>query len=213
MTVPLLDINRQHRPVIDQLKKVFEEALKTSRFIKGPELESLEKEFAEYCKTDFAVGCGSGTDALILALMAVDVSPGDYVITTPFTFFASAGAIVRAGGIPLFIDILPDTFNMDPELLSSWLQDNCAVTNRGVVHTGSGRRAAAVMPIHLFGQTADMDRIMAVCNDWGIPVVEDACQSVGAKWGMQLEREPLEPQDVSVSSLPRIWVPLETPEW
>jgi len=183
MSVPLLDINRQHQPIIDALKSVLDRALKTSRFIKGPELEALEKEFAEYCGTDHAVGCASGTDALILALMALDVSPGDYVITTPFTFFASAGAIVRAGGIPLFVDILPDTFNMDPELLGGWLQKNCAVTNRGVVHTGSGRRVAAVMPVHLFGQLSDMDRIMAVCDEWEIPVVEDACQSVGARWG------------------------------
>lgn len=182
MTVPLLDINRQHRPVIDQLKKVFEEALKTSRFIKGPELESLEKEFAEYCKTDFAVGCGSGTDALILSLMAVDLQPGDFVLTTPFSFFATAGAAVRAGGIPVFLDIEEETYNMDPDLLKAWLDENCAVTDRGVVFRETGTRVAAVLPVHLFGQMADMERINSVCRDWRLPVVEDACQAVGAKW-------------------------------
>lgn len=182
MTVPLLDINRQHKPVIHQLKKVFEEALKTSRFIKGPELESLEKEFADYCQTDFAAGCASGTDALILSLMAVDVQPGDFVLTTPFTFFATAGAVVRAGGIPVFLDIQEDTYNMDPNLLKNWLDENCAVTDRGVVFRETGTRVAAVLPVHLFGQMADMERINAICKDWRLPVVEDACQAVGAKW-------------------------------
>ena len=182
MAVPLLDITRQHQPIIEDLRSVFNTALETSRFIKGPEMEQLEKEFAVYCGTERAVGCASGTDALILALMAVGVRPGDFVLTTPFTFFASAGAVVRAGGTPLFLDILPDTFNIDPELLSEWLTNNCMVTNRGVVHRGNGTRIGAVMPVHLFGQVADMDRIMSICNDWQIPVVEDACQAVGAKW-------------------------------
>ncbi len=185
MAVPLLDINRQHQPILEDLRYVFNTALETSLFIKGPEMEQLEKEFAEYCGTDRAIGCASGTDALILALMAVGVKPGDVVLTTPFTFFASAGAIVRAGGIPLFLDILPDTFNIDPELLSKWLTDNCVVTNRGVVERSNGSRIGAVMPVHLFGQLADMDRIMSICNDWQIPVVEDACQAVGAKWSQK----------------------------
>lgn len=182
MAVPLLDIARQHQPIINDLRSVFNKALETSRFIKGPEMDQLENEFAEYCGTKRAVGCASGTDALILALMAVGVKPGNFVLTTPFTFFASAGAIVRAGGIPLFLDILPDTYNIDPELLSGWLTDNCAVTDRGVIVRSSGTRVGAVMPVHLFGQLADMDRIMSICNDWQIPVVEDACQAVGAKW-------------------------------
>jgi len=182
MTVPLLDISRQHQPIKEQLRSVFDRALESSRFIKGPEMEGLEKEFAEYCGTDRAVGCASGTDALILALMAVGVRPGDYVITSPFTFFASAGAVVRAGGIPFFLDILPDSFNIDPDLISGWLNDNCAVTDRGVIVRSTGTRVGAVMPVHLFGQVADMDRIMSICNDWQIPVVEDACQAVGAKW-------------------------------
>ena len=182
MAVPLLDIGRQHQPIIEDLRSVFNKALETSRFIKGPEMEQLEKEFAEYCNTEKAVGCASGTDALILALMAVNVRPGNIVLTTPFTFFASAGAVVRAGGIPVFLDILPDSFNIDPDLLSGWLTDNCAVTNRGVVDKKTGTRIGAVMPVHLFGQMADMDSIMSICNDWRIPVIEDACQAVGSKW-------------------------------
>jgi dTDP-4-amino-4,6-dideoxygalactose transaminase len=182
MPVPLLDISRQHEPILKELESVFHRALETSRFIKGPELEALEREFADYCGTAHAVGCASGTDALTLSLIALDVKPGDFVITSPFTFFASAGSVVRAGGIPVFLDILPDSYNMDPDLLSGWLQEHCAVTDRGVVYRSTGTRVGAVMPIHLFGQMADMDRIMSICNDWGLPVVEDACQSVGARW-------------------------------
>lgn len=182
MAVPLLDINRQHAPLLDELREVFNSVLETSRFIKGPEHDGLQDDFAEYCGVKMAVGCASGTDALILSLMAVGVKKDTYVITTPFTFFATAGAIVRAGGIPVFIDILPDTYNMDPEKLQEWFAENCAVTSRGVVNKADGFRIAAVMPIHLFGQMADMDRIMEICNDWQIPAVEDAAQAVGATW-------------------------------
>lgn len=182
MAVPLLDIGRQHQPIIEDLRSVFNNALETSIFIKGPEMEQLEREFADYCGSEKAVACASGTDALILALMAVDVRPGNIVLTTPFTFFASAGAVVRAGGIPVFLDILPDSFNIDPDLLSGWLTDNCAITDRGVVDKNTGTRIGAVMPVHLFGQMADMDSIMSICNDWRIPVIEDACQAVGSKW-------------------------------
>jgi dTDP-4-amino-4,6-dideoxygalactose transaminase len=182
MKVPMLDIARQHEPILDELKAAFSEALSTSRFIKGPELEALESEFAAYCHTRRAVGCASGTDALILALQAVGLREGDVAVTTPFSFFASAGAIVRAGGVPAFVDIRGDTFNMDPRELESWLNRNCASTDRGVVHRAMKTRVAAVIPVHLFGQTADMDEIMRIARRWGLPVVEDACQSIGASW-------------------------------
>jgi dTDP-4-amino-4,6-dideoxygalactose transaminase len=182
MAVPLLDIGRQHAPIMAELKGVLDRALENSRFIKGPELEDLEKEFASYSGTKFAVGCASGTDALILSLMALGLRTGDLVITTPFTFFASAGAVVRAGGVPAFVDIRRDTFNMDPEKLRAWLETRCALTERGAVERETGRKVAAVMPVHLFGQVADMDAIGETCAEWSIPVVEDACQSVGAAW-------------------------------
>ena len=182
MAVPLLDIGRQHKPIESQLLQVFQDALASSRFIKGPELESFERELADYCGAPHAVGCASGTDALILALQAVGVQGGDTVLTTPFTFFATAGAISRCGATPRFVDILPDTFNMDPSALADFLSDRCAVTERGAVDRSTGSRIAAVIPIHLFGQVADMDRIMGVCREWRVPVVEDACQSIGGKW-------------------------------
>ena len=182
MGVPLLDIGRQHEPVRDELVEVFEEALRTSRFVKGPELEAFESELADYCGTAQAVGCASGTDALILSLQAVGVSRGDTVITTPFTFFATAGAISRCGARPAFVDIRPDTFNLDPDQLAGYVSSRCAMTDRGAVDRVTRSRIAAVIPIHLFGQVADMDGINRVCREWEIPVVEDACQAIGGRW-------------------------------
>ncbi|MGM0627270.1 MAG: DegT/DnrJ/EryC1/StrS family aminotransferase, partial [Candidatus Fermentibacterota bacterium] len=182
MAVPLLDIGRQHEPVKKELMEVFEDALRTSRFIKGPQLEAFESELAEYCGAGAAVGCASGTDALILSLQAVGVSPGDTVLTTPFTFFATAGAVSRCGARPAFVDILPDTFNMDPDQLAGYLSSRCALTDRGPVDRVTRSRLAAVIPVHLFGQPADMDAIMETCREWDLPVVEDACQSVGGSW-------------------------------
>lgn len=182
MPVPLLDISRQHREIKEELKRVFSEALETSRFIKGPEMEDLEREFAVYTGTADAIGCASGTDALILALQAVGLKSGELVITVPFTFFATAGSIIRAGGTPVFVDVLPDTFNMDPDKLEEWLNQNCAMTERGVVHKASGNIVTAVMPVHLFGQVSNMDAINALADIWGLPVIEDAAQAVGAGW-------------------------------
>lgn len=183
MAVPLLDINRQHSKIKEELKQVFSEALDTSRFIKGPEMEAFEKEFAAYSGVKEAVGCASGTDALILALQALGLKKNELVLTVPFTFFATAGAIVRAGGSPVFIDILPDTYNIDTDKADAWLNDNCAITERGVVHRESGRRVAAIMPVHIFGQLSNMESVTAVASRWDLPVIEDAAQAVGARWG------------------------------
>ncbi|MCK5842063.1 MAG: DegT/DnrJ/EryC1/StrS family aminotransferase, partial [Candidatus Sabulitectum sp.] len=182
MRVPLLDINRQHADIKEELTQVFADALSSSRFIKGPEMEALEKEFAQYSGTADAIACASGTDALILALQAIGLQRDELVITVPFTFFATAGAIVRAGGTPVFVDILPDTFNMDPDLLQEWLNNNCAITNRGVVHRKTGKKVAAIIPVHLFGQICNMDAILATASTWDLPVIEDAAQAAGAGW-------------------------------
>jgi len=182
MQVPLLDINRQHADIKEELTQVFADALSSSRFIKGPDMEALEKEFAQYSGTADAIACASGTDALILALQAIGLQRDELVITVPFTFFATAGAIVRAGGTPVFVDILPDTFNMDPDLLQEWLNNNCAITNRGVVHRKTRKKVAAIMPVHLFGQICNMDAILATASTWDLPVIEDAAQAAGAGW-------------------------------
>ncbi len=182
MPVPLLDLSRQHAPVLAELRAVLDEALSCSRFIKGPVLEGFEHDLADYCDTRRAVGCASGTDALILALQALDLKPGDEVVTTPFTFFATAGAIARAGGIPVFVDILPDTFNISPAAIKHWFETNCALTDRGTVDRNTGSVVRAVIAVDLFGQIADMDSVEHICSDWGVSLVEDACQSIGAMW-------------------------------
>jgi dTDP-4-amino-4,6-dideoxygalactose transaminase len=182
MPVPLLDINRQHEPLLEELLDSFQRTLATSRFIKGPEMEAFEQELATYVGTERAVGCASGTDALMLALQALGVDRDHLVVTVPFTFFSTAGAVSRLGARPVFVDILPDTYNMDPSKLSEWLGINCSVTDRGVVESRSGRKVSAILPVHLFGQPANMTEITSIAEEWGLPVVEDACQSVGAEW-------------------------------
>jgi dTDP-4-amino-4,6-dideoxygalactose transaminase len=140
----------------------------SQHFILGEDVALLEQELAAYCHVEHAVTCGSGSDALFLALLAADVRPGDSVVTTPFTFFASAGAIVRAGAVPVFVDIGPATYNMDPEQLEQ--------AARRVP------RIKAVMPVHLYGGAADMDPIVAIAQKRGWKVVGDAAQSIGAEY-------------------------------
>ncbi|MBN1434914.1 DegT/DnrJ/EryC1/StrS family aminotransferase [Candidatus Fermentibacterales bacterium] len=182
MPVPLLDISRQHEPVREELIEAFREALASSRFIKGPVLESFEKDFAAYCGTRRAVGCASGTDALGLALQATGVERGDEVITSPFTFFATAGAIARIGAKPVFVDIDEATFNISPRAMEEWLEDSADMEGAGAFNKVSGRRITAMVPVHLFGQMCNMDELKKLSRGWQIPVVEDACQAVGATW-------------------------------
>ena len=167
--IPLLDLKAQYAhirgEVLDAVVRVFD----SQRFILGEEVKALERELAPYCGTQFAVGCGSGTDALFLALMAAGVGTGDRVITTPYTFFATAGAISRLGAVPLFVDIDPETFNIDAQLTVG------AVRN-------TDERVRAVLPVHLFGGCADMDPISQVAREHGLFVIEDAAQAIGAEY-------------------------------
>ena len=176
MPVPLLDLRAQHATLRDTVSRAVLELIDSQQFILGAPVEALEREVAELSRTAHAIGCASGTDALLLAFRALDIGPGDEVVTTPFTFFATAGAIHNVGARPVFADIEPDTFNLDPELAER------AVTPR----------TKAVVPVDLFGQVAAIERFRAILPD--MPIVEDAAQSIGARrkidgqWTMAGER-------------------------
>ncbi|MCG8648304.1 MAG: DegT/DnrJ/EryC1/StrS family aminotransferase [Pirellulales bacterium] len=164
--VPLLDINRDNRPHREEFIEALANVLDSGRFLFGPDVAELEREVASYCQTENAVGCASGSDALLLSLMALGVGPGDEVIVPSFTFFASVSCITRLGATPVFADICPDTFNIDPDCMEA------AITPR----------TKAIIPVHLFGQCAQIDRICQIAGDRDIPVIEDAAQSIGAAY-------------------------------
>ena len=163
MNVPLLDLQAQYVSLRDDLRQAVDRVMSSQRFVLGDEVRGLENSIAGYCQTKHAVGCASGSDALLLALMALDVKAGDEVITTPFSFFATAACIARLGARPVFVDIDPRTYNIDPSQVAD------AIT----------ARTRVIMPVHLYGQCAPMDPLLDVGKRHGIPVVEDAAQAIG----------------------------------
>lgn len=165
MNVKLLDLQPQYAPLRNEIRKAIDEVCDAQALILGPHVERFEKSLAAYCGTRHAIGVSSGTDALLCSLMALGVGPGDEVICPSFTFFATAGSIARLGAVPVFAEIDPRTFNLDPDRLEEKVTD----------------RTSAIMPVHLFGQLAEMDAINAIARKRNIPVVEDAAQAVGAK--------------------------------
>jgi len=182
--VPFVDLVTLHRELEPELLEVCKRVIETAGFIGGPEVEGIEKEFAEYCGTKYCVGVNSGTDALRFALIAAGIQPGDIVLTVPNTFIATTEAISQAGARPDLVDIDPTTFNMDPEKLRKYLETRCALDPKmgRYVHKTLGKPVTAVVPVHLFGQMADMDPIMELAEQYKLTVIEDACQAHGAEY-------------------------------
>ena len=166
IAVPALDLKAQYQSIREEIDLVVRAVVESQYFILGPEVAGLEAEVADYCGVAHGIGCSSGSDALLLPLMALDIGPGDEVITTPYTFFATAGAIWRTGARPVFVDIDPLTYNIDPALLEM------AITPRSRV----------VIPVHLYGQAAEMDAINEIAANYGLTVLEDAAQAIGAAY-------------------------------
>lgn len=181
--IPFLDLVAQHQPLRDEIVAVVQRALDTAGFIGGPAVEDFEREFAAFCGTRHSVGVSSGTDALRFALMAGGVSPGDTVVTVPNTFIATAEAISQASARPDFVDVDARTGTMDPERLEAYLAVRCTRGPDGIaVNRRTGSPVTAVVPVHLYGQMADMDRILAIASEYNLLVVEDACQAHGAQY-------------------------------
>ena len=182
-SIPFLDLVTPHVELERELTEVFHQALRTAGFIGGPMVEDFEKAFAEFCGTDHAVAISSGTDALRFALMAAGVKPGDVVVTVPHTFIATTEAISQAGALPEFVDIDEQTYNLDPVKLGEYLETQCTVDDAGtLLSRRSGRPVTAVVPVHLYGQTADMDAILELAERYRLVVIEDACQAHGAEY-------------------------------
>jgi dTDP-4-amino-4,6-dideoxygalactose transaminase len=180
--VPLLDLKAQFAQIRDEVMPVIDQVCTTQHFILGQHVHALEEEIARYCAASAGIGVSSGTDALLLALMAFNIGAGDEVMTSPFTFFATAGTIARTGARPVFCDIDPATFNLSPAAVQSFIDDHCAAHGGQLINRATGGRIKALMPVHLYGQSADMDPLMAIARRHRLKVIEDAAQAIGTEY-------------------------------
>jgi dTDP-4-amino-4,6-dideoxygalactose transaminase len=173
LKVPLLDLKKQYEEIQDEVVQVANDVFQSQQFILGQRVEELERMIADYSRCDYAVGVSSGTDALLLSLMTAGVGYGDLVITTPYTFFATAGAVARVGARPIFVDIDKDTYNMDPAKLDAMVS---------AMDEKQKSKLKAIIPIHLYGQCVDMEPVLEVAKAQGLTVIEDAAQAIGAEY-------------------------------
>lgn len=182
MKVPQLDLAQLHEPIMDELKGSLESVLRSGRFIGGPEVEEFEKEIAETIGVENAVAVSNGTDAIVCALQALGVKSGDEVLTSPFTFFATAAAIVRLGAKPVFVDIDPETFNLRPERVYDYVDDGVINGKRVTESDSDQTKVRAILPVHLYGVCVDMDPIIELAEQFSLMVVEDAAQAILSRY-------------------------------
>ncbi len=180
--VPLLDLKPQYQTLRDEIDAAMLEVAASQMFILGPAVRALEEEVGAYCGARFGIGVSSGTDALLVALMALDIGPGDEVLTSPYTFFATGGTIARTGARPVYLDIDPVSFNIDVARLWDFVENRCEVRDGHLVNRATGGKVRAIMPVHLYGQAADMGPIVNLANRYRLRVIEDAAQAIGAEY-------------------------------
>ena len=181
MQVPLLDLRAQYAKLKPAIESAITALCDSQHFVLGPQVAALERQIADYSQAKFGIGVSSGTDALLLALMAFDIGPGDEVITSPYTFFATAGTIARLNARPLFCDIDPVTFNLSPSAVTNFIEAQCEVRSGRLINKQTGGHVRAMIPVHLYGQMADMDALLAIARRYGLAVIEDAAQAIGAE--------------------------------
>src|SRR5271156_4394179 len=179
--VPLLDLKAQYAQFRSEVLAAIEGVCASQHFILGENVRAFEAQVAEYCGAAHAVGVSSGTDALLLALMALGIGAGDEVITSPFTFFATAGTIARVGARPIFCDIEPKTFNLSPQAVQRFIDERCASREGALLDRATGGRIRALMPVHLYGQAADMPALVDIAKRYGLAIIEDAAQAIGTE--------------------------------
>ena len=180
--VPLLDLKAQFAQIRAEVMPIIEEVCASQRFILGDHVLALEAEVARYCSSPAGIGVSSGTDALLLALMALGIGVGDEIITSPFTFFATAGTVARLGARPVFCDIDPVSFNLSPAAVAEFVERHCKLQNGELINRRTGGRVKGLMPVHLYGQSADMDPLMATAKQYRLKVIEDAAQAIGTEY-------------------------------
>ncbi len=183
-SIPFLDLVTPHLELEEELTAVFKEALRTGRFIGGPNVEGFEKDFAAFCDAEYCIGVASGTDALRFALIAAGVNQGETVITVPNTFIATTEAISQTGASIAFVDIDERTYNMDTEKLREYFETQCVIDDKTgkPINKKTKRIVSAIIPVHLYGQMADMDSIAELAQKYNLIVIEDACQAHGAEY-------------------------------
>lgn len=182
MRVPLLDLSEQYRALAAPLRAEVDEILASQRFILGPKVDAFERAMCEYCAAPHAIGVSSGTDALLAILMALGLGPGDAVITSAYTFFATAGCITRVGATPVFVDIDPLTYNISPQAIANYLDRHCQRAADGRLTNEKGQTVRAIVPVHLFGLCCEMDAILEIARRHQLLVIEDAAQAIGAEY-------------------------------